>query len=68
MTATHPTYRRRGWPGGSSSGCSTRSTRTAVTEAWTGNDSTNAAMLAVNQQLGYVTAATSIRLARRLAL
>ena len=41
--------------------------RDGVTEAWTGNDSTNAAMLAVNEQLGYVAAATSIRLARRLS-
>jgi GNAT superfamily N-acetyltransferase len=67
MTATHPTYRRRGLARWVKRRMLKALDENGVTEAWTGNDSTNAAMLAVNEQLGYVAAATSIRLARRLS-
>lgn len=67
MTATHPTYRRRGLARWVKRRMLRSLAENGVTEAWTGNDSTNAAMLAVNEQLGYVAAATSIRLARRLS-
>ena len=67
MTATHPTYRRQGLARWVKRRMLTALDESGVTEAWTGNDSTNAAMLAVNEQLGYVAAATSIRLARRLS-
>ena len=68
MTCTHPTYRRRGLARWVKRRMLKALDENGVTEAWTGNDSTNAAMLAVNEQLGYVAAATSIRLARRLSL
>jgi RimJ/RimL family protein N-acetyltransferase len=66
MTATHPSFRGRGlarW-------VKTRSLNAladaGVHEAWTGNDSANAPMIAVNDALGYRPAAKSIRMRRRV--
>jgi GNAT superfamily N-acetyltransferase len=67
MTCTHPAYRRRGMARWVKQRMLNELVGSGVTEAWTGNDSTNEAMIAVNEQLGYVMAATSIRLARRLS-
>jgi len=66
MTATRPEYRRRGLARWVKRRMLNSLAEAGVTEAWTGNDSTNAPMLAVNAALGYRTAATSLRLARRL--
>jgi RimJ/RimL family protein N-acetyltransferase/predicted N-acetyltransferase YhbS len=67
MTATHPSHRGKGlarW-------VKARSLRSlaeaAVSEAWTANDATNEAMLAVNDALGYEFATTSVRVQRRLS-
>jgi GNAT superfamily N-acetyltransferase len=66
MTATHPDYRRRGLARWVKHRMLAGLAEAGIVEAWTGNDATNLGMLAVNEQLGYRTAATSIRLARRL--
>ncbi len=68
MTATHPGYRRQGLAQWVKHRMLNGLAEAGVGEAWTGNDSTNVAMLAVNERLGYRTAATSIRVARRLSL
>ncbi|GIG57917.1 phosphinothricin acetyltransferase [Longispora fulva] len=43
-----------------------RSARAGITRAYTGNDATNAPMLAVNDWLGYQRAATQVTVARKL--
>jgi len=67
MTATHPSHRGKGlarW-------VKARSLRAladaAIGEAWTANDATNVAMLAVNEALGYEAVTTSVRVQRRLS-
>src|SRR3954454_24643259 len=66
MTATRPEHRGRGvatW-------LKTRSLNSlaaaGVRVAWTGNDSTNEAMIAINDRLGYQPSETSVRVQRRL--
>jgi GNAT superfamily N-acetyltransferase len=66
MTATHPAYRGRGLARWVKHRMLNALVEAGITEAWTGNDSTNKPMLRVNESLGYQPAATSIRLARRL--
>jgi GNAT superfamily N-acetyltransferase len=66
MTATRPTYRGRGLARWLKQRMLGALHQAGLSEAWTANDSTNAAMLAVNASLGYRPAATSVRLARRL--
>jgi GNAT superfamily N-acetyltransferase len=66
MTATHPAYRGRGLARWAKQRMLNSLVDAGIIEAWTGNDSANKAMLAVNERLGYRTTATSVRLARRL--
>lgn len=66
MTATHPSYRGRGLATWVKRRMLDELAGAGVREAWTANDSTNAPMLAVNEAVGYRTAVTSVRLARRL--
>jgi GNAT superfamily N-acetyltransferase len=66
MTATHPSYRGRGLATWVKRRMLNALVEAGITEAWTGNDSTNKPMLKINEGLGYQPAATSIRLARRL--
>jgi GNAT superfamily N-acetyltransferase len=65
MTATHPAYRGRGLARWVKGRMLNSLVEGGVTEAWTGNDSTNQPMLAINRRLGYFTSATSVRLGRR---
>jgi GNAT superfamily N-acetyltransferase len=66
MTATLPAYRRRGLASWAKRRALNALRSAGLTGAWTAEDSTNAAMLAVNRRLGFETVATSIRVARRL--
>jgi GNAT superfamily N-acetyltransferase len=66
MTASHPSYRGRGLAGWVKRRMLNSLVDAGIVEAWTGNDSANKAMLAVNERVGYRTTATSVRLARRL--
>ncbi len=66
MTATHPSYRGRGLATWVKQRMLNSLVDAAITEAWTGNDSTNKPMLRVNETIGYEPTATSIRLARRV--
>ena len=66
MTATHPSYRGRGLATWVKQRMLNSLVDAAITEAWTGNDSTNKPMLRVNENIGYEPTATSIRLARRV--
>jgi GNAT superfamily N-acetyltransferase len=66
MTATHPAYRGRGLASWVKRRMLNSLVDAGIVEAWTGNDSANKAMLAVNGRVGYQTTATSVRLARRL--
>ena len=66
MTATHPSYRGRALARWVEHRTLNAMADAGVTEAWIGNDTGDEAMLALNEQLGYVTATTSIRVARRV--
>jgi len=66
MTATHPSYRGRGLARWVKTRALNAVAEAGVREAWTANDATNAPMLAVNRALGYVEAARSVRVQRRL--
>ena len=66
MTATLPAYRGRGLASWVKRRTLNALRSAGLTGAWTAEDSTNAAMLAVNRRLGYEPVATSIRVARRL--
>lgn len=66
MTATLPAYRGRGLATWVKRRTLNALRAAGVTGGWTAEDSTNAAMLAVNRRLGYEPVATSIRVARRL--
>jgi GNAT superfamily N-acetyltransferase len=66
MTATHPAYRRRGLASWVTQRMLNALAEVGVTEAWT-RDSPHAAMTAVNEALGYRSAATSVSLARRVS-
>jgi GNAT superfamily N-acetyltransferase len=68
MTATHPSYRRRGlaqWVKRRTLGSLAAA---GVTHAWAPILVDNTPMLAVNEALGYEAAATSVRLGRRMRL
>lgn len=68
MTATHPSYRRRGlaqWVKRRTLGSLAAA---GVTQAWAPILVDNTPMLAVNEALGYKAAATSVRLGRRMRL
>ncbi|MDX6302723.1 MAG: hypothetical protein QOF53_3937 [Nocardioidaceae bacterium] len=66
VTATLPDYRGRGLASWVKRRTLNALRSTGITGAWTAEDSTNAAMLAVNRRLGYEPVATSVRVARRL--
>jgi GNAT superfamily N-acetyltransferase len=66
VTATHPSYRGRGLASWVKRRTLNSLSEAGVREAWTGNDATNAPMLAVNDALGYRPAARTIRVRRRL--
>lgn len=68
MTATHPAYRGLGLAAWVKRRMLNSLVEGGIQEAWTGNDSTNEPMLAVNEALGYRMSATSVRLARRLTV
>ena len=66
MTATHPSYRGRGLAAWVKRRSLNALANAGIDQAWTGNDAANGPMLAVNASLGYVPAAKSIRVHRRL--
>lgn len=66
MTATHPTYRGRGLARWVKQRMLNSLAEAGVTEASTATDTTNAAMNAVNEALGYRPVARTIRVQRRL--
>ncbi|NUS51654.1 MAG: GNAT family N-acetyltransferase [Nocardioidaceae bacterium] len=66
MTATHPRYRGRGLARWVKARSLNALADAGVREAWTANDATNGPMIAVNDALGYVEAARSVRVQRRL--
>jgi GNAT superfamily N-acetyltransferase len=66
MTATHPSYRGRGLATWLKRRSLSSLAEAGVSEAWTANDTTNVAMVAVNEKLGYRPAAKSISVRRRL--
>jgi GNAT superfamily N-acetyltransferase len=66
MTATHPSYRGHGLATWVKRRSLNALAEAGVAEAWTANDATNAPMVAVNEALGYLPAAKSISVRRRL--
>lgn len=66
MTATHPSYRGRGLARWVLHRMLNSVAEARVTEASTGNDATNAPMIAVEEALGYLPASRTIRVQRRL--
>jgi GNAT superfamily N-acetyltransferase len=66
MTATHPSYRGRGLARWVKQRMLNAAAEAGVTEATTANDASNAAMLAVNDALGYRPVSRTIRVQRRL--
>ena len=67
MTATHPSHRGRGLARWVKARSLQALADAAITEAWTANDASNTAMIAVNDALGYEFETTSVRVERRLA-
>ena len=68
MTSTHPDFRGQGLAGWVKRRTLNALTEAGIGEAWTASDSTNSAMLALNDSLGYRTTTTSLRLSRRVHL
>jgi GNAT superfamily N-acetyltransferase len=66
MTATRSEYRDRGLATWVKRRSLVALAAANITEAWTANDASNAAMLAINESLGYRPAARSLRLRCRL--
>jgi GNAT superfamily N-acetyltransferase len=66
MTATHPAYRGRGLASWVKRRMLNAVAEAGIADAWTAQDESNVAMLAVDRELGYVPAARSIRVGRRL--
>jgi GNAT superfamily N-acetyltransferase len=66
MTATRPGYRGRGLASWVKRRTLNGLRAAGLTAAWTAEDTTNAAMLALNRRLGYEPVGTAVRVARRL--
>jgi GNAT superfamily N-acetyltransferase len=66
MTATRAEHRGRGLATWLKMRSLNALAAAGVRQAWTANDSTNEAMIAVNDRLGYEQAETSVRIQRRL--
>ncbi|MFR9799439.1 GNAT family N-acetyltransferase [Streptomyces sp. MS06] len=66
MTGTARAYRGRGLAGLAKTAALHRARDAGCTEAFTGNDTGNAPMLAINRRLGYEVCATEVRHAREL--